>query len=784
MIGETIGQYRILSELGRGGMGVVYLAEDTKLNCRRALKFLPPSSLDNEEDRARFLTEARALAALEHPNICPVQGIEEINRQTFIVMSYIEGPSLAERLREGPLPVDEALEIAIQVAAGLEKAHGDGVAHRDIKPGNIQLPTQDSATKAVRPVVMDFGLAKINDTTFQTVTGTTLGTGAYMAPELARGEPADHHADLWALGVVLYEMLAGRPPFRGEYLAAVLYSVMNEDPQPLDEIVPDLPEGLAEVVGKALAKKRTDRYQSATEMLEDLRRVQAGSAVEAPRITRRRKGRPVALFLMAAFVALGVTSCALYLWPGFLARDGAITAVAVMPLEERGAVGDEVAFSEGVTDELVTKLSKVGSLTVVSRSSSARAKDLYDDNREIARRLGVGALIEGTVQRQDGRVRVSAQLVSARDDRLLWSDSFTRDVSDILNLQSEIAQAIVVALEAELTPQAEAALAKQRTVDPKAFEALQFARYYGARMTADDLQKAIEFNERALELDPDYAQAHVELAKRLVGLTQMAALAPDSLRRRIREHAERALQLDPDLPSVHEQLGSIALHELDLEAAGKHFRRMRELDPAGGSITYAQYLNAVGRHEDGLAEAQRAVASNPLNLFWRANLAGRYYYAGQVEEAYREFETVVAQDPDFWLPYWGYGLTDLLQGDAASAVTHLERAAELLVPATVVQPDLAYAYLLTGQEEKARAILEDFERRARSGYVAPFYLAVLYAAFDRSDEAFAALDEAWEERDPNLTWIRPGYQGYPALRNLQDDPRWDEFCKRIWPNDY
>ena len=554
----------------------------------------------------------------------------------------------------------------------------------------------------------------------------------------------------------------------------MLYTIVNVDPEPLAGGDSEIPESADRVVGKALDKDPTSRYADATELLADLERVVQGEAVKGRRLGRNNRGRLIG----AAVGTLSLVLLALFAWPGFLVPSDAISSLAVMPLEDRSGDPDRAYFAVGVADELQKGLSKIGALTIVSCSSASRAQELYDSNREIGIHLGVDALVEGSVQREGDRVRVSVQLVSTKDDRLLWSDSFTRDMRDILNLQSEIALAVSAALETELTPREQKNLERDRQIDPEAFEEYLLGRHFGSVATAESTEKAIEHFERALAIEPDWALAHYEISGAYLLNQQMAGLPAKSIIAKIREHDGRAEELDPESAETYDAKGFWAWEfEWDLEAAGKYFAKARELGPNLGMMGYAQYLNIVGRHQDALEQALHAAKVDPLNAFIQANLAWRYHLAGKSEEALAEYARLQEREPDFWVGHWGPGLVYIDQGNLEAAVESLRKAVEFSGNALAAKPNYAYSLILSGRHEEAAAILQEVEEQAEEGYVASYYLGVLYAAFGRNDEAFAAFDRAIEERDWLMFWIFP--RNDPNIRGLTSDPRWPELVKKI-----
>lgn len=781
MIGQTISHYRITEKLGEGGMGVVYRAEDTHLHCSRALKFLPTTVTPDSPDHVRLVNEARALAALEHNNICPVQEIGEHNGQTFIVMSYLEGRTLKDRMAEGPIPLDEALEISRQIATGLGAAHAKGIIHRDVKPDNVMLIENGGDTQGgLRAVLMDFGIAKNIDTTLVTRTGTVMGTAAYMSPEQAQGEKVESASDVWAVGVLLYEMLTGIRPFKGDMEPALLYAIVNMDPQPLVGADQEVPESVERVIGKALAKDKANRYADAGELLVDIDRAIVGEEVKGRRLARRRRGPLVG----AATILLGLILIALFVWPGFLQTGDTISALAVMPLEVRGGEADQTYFSEGIADELEAKLSKISALTLVSSNSAARARERYGTNREIGAELGVNALVEGSIQLVEDRIKVSVQLVGTQDDRLLWSDSYTRDMRDILNLQSEIALAISSALEAELTAGEQEELAHDRQVDPQAHEAYLIGKSFVDRWSRESVEKGIGYLEKALEIDSDYAEAHAALATAhmysvVVGGGWRAA--PEVVDE-ARAAANRALELDESLAEAHTALGVVSMiFDWDFERGEQELRRAIELNPsfADARTFYAALLRRLGG--DFLGEAihqlELAIQTDPLDPFYRVHMIWSYLELGDTAAVNEEYRQLLDLNPEPILEAqgvlaesfiaWGEGRLE----DTETGFDHCVELTERRHPDMLTF--LGLFYESTDRHQEAMGILNELTTLAEERYVSPALFAEIHAEMGDIDQAFAFLEQAYELRCGYLFHLT---ESFPKLRS---DPRWDDLVERV-----
>jgi TolB-like protein/Tfp pilus assembly protein PilF/predicted Ser/Thr protein kinase len=591
-------------------MGVVYKAEDTKLKRTVALKFLPPELTHIPDVKERFMREAQAAAALDHPNICTVYEFDEAEEKTFISMAYVEGQSLRKKLESGPLELDEALRIALQVAEGLKIAHKKGVVHRDIKSANIMV-TEDNQAK-----IMDFGLARMAGGTLITQEGTAMGTIAYMSPEQAQGEEVDHRTDIWSFGVVLYEMFGGQLPFMGEHDQAVVYSILNKKPKPLAELRSEIPLSIGQVIDKALEKNPDNRYQQIDELLDDLKSISAGIVPEEikARLRKEKLRKRKRAILYASAAGLVIVMVAVYLNFFMGGRAEAIDSIAVLPLENRTGDAAQQYYVDGITGDLINHLGKIsGFRRVVSRTTMMRYKDTDKSLPEIARELKVGALVEGTVHEVGQNVRLQLQVFDP-EERTLLAETYDRAATDILMMYGEIARAMAGRLHVKLTAEEETRLAKARQVNPEAYNLVLLGNA-AEKLTAADLDAAMRYYELALEKDPNFAPAYYWISIVWLQRQQMGYVLPSEAGPKAKAAARRAMELDETLPDAHFILAAILTWtDWDWEAAGREWEKSIELAPdsSDARANYSHYLMIVGRPDEAMRQIERAVELEPV----------------------------------------------------------------------------------------------------------------------------------------------------------------------------
>ncbi len=772
--GSTLaGRYTIIEELGRGGMGVVYKAEDTKLKRTVALKFLPPELTHISEVKERFVREAQAAAALDHPHICTVYEFDEAEETTFISMAYIEGQSLRKKIESGPLELDEALKIATQVAEGLQEAHKKGVVHRDIKSANIMV-TEKGQSK-----IMDFGLARMTGTTMLTQEGTTMGTIAYMSPEQARGEEVDHRTDIWSLGVVLYEMFCGQLPFKGDHEQTVLYSILNKKPKPITDLKTDIPVSIGQVVSKALEKNPDKRYQQAEELLDDLKSISAGIVPEEIKARLRkeklRKRKRTILYAGAAGLIIIMAVIALNLFTG---RAKAIDSIAVLPLKNLMGDPEQDYFVDGVTDELIGQLGQISGLKrVISRTSVMQYKDTDKSLPEIARELNVDALVEGTVYQVGESVSIKLQLFDALpEERSLWTKRYDRPKTDVLVMYNEMASAIADNIQVKLTAEETTRLAGARQVNTEAYEAYLKGMSSLMRLNPEDIEAGIHYLETALEKDPDFALAHAGVANFWCLQQVMGSLPPNETTPLFRAAAQRALDLDPTLAEVHYVDAFVKWFGWDWKGAEEAFKRAIEINPnyPEARAQYSQLLAILKRPEEAIVQAQQAIELDPFNPVIMGLYGSTFSMVGRYDEgmamAHKELRMSPNSSLGLQILWWGHHY----KGEYDQAFEGAKAYYTAMGLAPIVQI-MEEGYETGGYFEAMRGAAEAMASAAQEQYIQPYWLAILFAVAGEKEKCLDWLEKGYETKDPMHAYFTE-----LELRGLiHDEPRYQELLRKM-----
>jgi serine/threonine protein kinase/TolB-like protein/Flp pilus assembly protein TadD len=766
--GQTLGTYRLLSRIGAGAMGEVYAAHDEKLNRRVAVKLIAEDLARDGDRLQRFRQEAHAASSLNHPNIVVVHDFGEMGVRPFIVTELVEGVTLRERLKKGPLPIPEAIEIALQVTSGLAAAHAQGLVHRDIKPENVML-RPDGYVK-----VLDFGLAKLARAEHAPLTGAEslgltqpgqmAGTPAYMSPEQARAEPVTAGTDVFSVGAVLYEMVTGRPAFAGESPAVIFAAILGQTPPAPAALNPNVPPELERLITKALEKDRELRYQSVVDMRADLLHLRRASDAGHLAASTHRDQYPVRVgeradqhtgrrtWVALALVVLvsGLVAMATFRRNGSAPESRETRAMlAVLPFENLSEDTGQAYFADGLTEEMTAQLGQLqpAKLGVIARTSTARYKQTKSTAAQIGRELGVDYLLDGSVRRAGDRVRVIAQLVDASKQTQLWSEMYERPVTDVLQIQKEIADHVVRSLSIQLLP-ARASIPAAGPVNLESYDKYLLGLHEIAKGTREGGNKAIAYFKTAVASNPGDARIHAALAQAYTAVTTYYS-SPTEVMPLARDAAQRALALDPELAGAHVTLANVRLlYDWDWSGAERGYRRALEINPnlAAANLGYATYLATLGRSDEAIDRVTQAYRFDPLALENRNEALWIYYFSGRLRETIEQARRTIDMEPAAGLPYAMLALAHADLGEHAEAVRAAEVAARLAENSPTILVTTASALARAGQHVEARKLLGRGLALAKERFVCKFNVAAADLVLGDTEQAFASLEEAYLQR--------------------------------------
>ena len=788
MIGQTISHYRIVEQLGAGGMGVVFKAQDSRLERAVALKFLPENLAQQPQALERFRREARAASALNHPGICTIYDIGEQDGRAFIAMEFIDGETLRSHIHGKALAVEELLELGIQIAEAMEAAHAEGIIHRDIKPANIFV------TKRGRAKMLDFGLAKLvpkgvaiadadsgsESTGSTSIAGIISGTPSYMSPEQVRGDALDARSDIFSLGLVLYEMATGRQAFGGGTGGAIIEAVLTRPPVSARSVNPDIPLALEAIINKALHKDRDQRYQHAADLLADLQRLKrdfdsgyklhAGDSASLLASTADPASSTGAARSRASTQQSG----------SFRAPrvSKTIGSLAVLPFENASRDPENDYLSDGITASLINNLATVPKLRVMAQSTVFRYKGREIDPQAVGRELNVRAVLTGRMMQSGGSLRIGTELVDVATGSLLWGAQFDRKPGDIFVIQDEISNEISGKLRLQLTHAEKKRLVKRHTEDAEAYRLYLQGRHHWNRWTEEGFYKAIGVFQQAIQKDPSYALAYAGVADSYVLLGWNSYLPPKDAFPKGKAAAMAALEIAPDLGEAHTDLAAVLwLHDWQWPEAQKEFQRALELNPCYPTANhyYAECLMTLGRHAEALAMMKKSLELDPLSLIINVAIGWAYYHARQYDEAVAQLLRTVELDPNYPMTCWILGLVYRKTARYDLAISAGEKGVNLSGGSPLMRAALAQTFATAGAAEKAIQILDDLKKLTKERYVAPHFFAGIYVGLGEHDRAIEYLEKSYAEHCHWLIYLHID----PSMDDLRNDPRFQDLLRRV-----
>ncbi len=829
--GKCFGHYEIVRQIGAGGMGEVYLANDQKLDRRIAVKILNETFAQNESNLRRFTQEAKAASALNHPNILVIHEIGESENTNYIVSEYVEGVTLREIINkerrhsadnqkssqnEGVPTLPEVLEISIQIAGALSAAHAAGIVHRDIKPENIMMRS-DGYVK-----ILDFGLAKLveqkiigfEDETVrenETAKGIILGTVNYMSPEQAKGERVDAATDIFSFGVLVYEMMAGRTPFAGNTMSETFANLINSEPQPLARYAANVPDELQRIVSKMLRKNKTERYQTMKDVLTDLKSLRENLAFDerlekshspnnknatvvlqattgdgnqrTNETTNNFTGQIKRRKSLAAFVLIallvGAVSFSYYFWSANKSVSSATgkKSLAVLPFVNAGQDPNAEYLSDGITESVINHLSQLSNLRVMSRNSAFRFKNNQTEPKNIAAQLGVETLVTGDIRQIGDKFIINVRLINASDDSQIWGNQYVKTSGDIIAAQNEIAQAVAQNLRLKLSNTEQQQMAKRPTENAEAYQLYLRGRFHIFKLTPPEVNKGISYFQQAIAIDSNYALAYTGISDGYRSLALGSEMPPIEFLSKSKAAANKAIEINRTLSEGYISLGSNAFWQWDWNAAESHYKRAFELSPnnANAHLFYAHLLSNTGRHPEAVAEVKLARELDPLFPFGNA-LEGQFLlHAGRTDEALDRLQKTFDLEPNFWMPHIFASSVYIEKGMYTEAIAEARKAKELSPFQTNSNVLESYALAKSGKPDEARTLLNELLKLSETRFVPPAHLALIYNGLGETDKAFEWLEKAYQQRDPKMAFLKVE----PKWNNLRGEPRFIDLMRRM-----
>jgi serine/threonine protein kinase/Tfp pilus assembly protein PilF len=777
--GSTLAnRYEIIEELGKGGMGRVYRVEDTKLKQEVALKLIKPEIAKDKKTIERFRNELKTARMITHKNVCRMFDLGEAEGAHFITMEFVPGQDLKGLIRQtGQLAVGTTINIAKQICDGLVEAHRLGVVHRDLKPSNIMIDREGNVR------IMDFGIARSLESKGITGAGVMIGTPEYMAPEQVEGKDIDQRSDIYSLGIILYEMVTGRVPFEGKTFFTVGMKHKSEVPQDPMELNTQISDDMSRVILKCLEKDKEKRYQSADELLAELERLEQGLPT-TERFEPKKKpltSREITVqfnlrkLLIPVLVVLAIVVIGLVIWSPWTQKESISTpgdklSVAVLPFYDLSAQKDQEYFCDGMAAELINRLTKIDKLTVPAQASSFSFKGKSLDVQEIGKKLKVESVLTGSLRKSEKRLRITVELVKVSDGYPIWSEKYERDIDDIFALQDEISLSVVDSLRIKLLGEEEAELVMRQTQNPEAYNLFLKGLYFWNKRTEDDIKKAIDYYEQAIELDSNYALAYARLADSYGLLPFYTSVLPEEAFEKARSAAKKALDIDETLAEAHSALGFIKMYyDWDWEAAETELKRAVQSKPSYVTAHhwYAEYLSWMGRHEEAIAEINRAQEIDPLSLLINYMKAYILFYARQYERSIEQCRKTLELDPNFLMPYVNLGRAYLAKGMYEDAIVAFQKEGD--------RDYLGFAYALADKREKALAILEEMKERWKRGDIRALPIARVYVALGEEKLALDWLEKSLERREPRMVMLKVD----PRFDPLRSDPRFKALLEKM-----